>query len=165
MFNLCSPAVGIGAIVLAVMLWLVNKFSGAPTNYSSQRSVTSRPIAPSVSPERERELLTMVCPEICAILEDELRAGNRIVSGGKSSGTSPDSVVISLGFIFKAEPKALPLPLRSAPYDYKIAMGDSIYCPEHRVTLFSVMPTLEQHLEDSLIIGDRREERLKELSN
>jgi len=165
MFNIYSPAIGITAIAVAIVTWFFDKRMGGVISQSKKSTVPPRPIEPSVSPERERELSLMVCPEIRAVLEDELRAGNRIISGGRMKWALPDSLVISLGFIFKSEPKALPHSLIFNHYDIKTADGDSIYCAEHLVVVCAAMPTLAQHMAPDVLVGHRREERLRELAN
>jgi len=169
MFNFNSPyfAIVSGSVFVA-FIWLFTKtplFRSLDPFMSPPKPPVPRPIAPSVPPEHERELLALVCPEVRAVLEDELSAGNRIIDGGKGDWPWPDSVVIALGFIFKSEPKALPSPLKFQHYNIKVADGDSIYCLEHRIAVFAAMPTLEQHVTPDVLAGHKREARLRELAN
>ena len=142
--------------LLLVWLWLSKFETRKPSPPSAPR-----PVAPSVSPEHERKLLQMVCPEIRHVLEGELKAGNRIIQGGSGCDwPRPNSIIISLGFIFQSEPAPLPLPLDFQGYDPKKGEGDSINCVEHRIVVFAAMPTLGQHLSETVLVGQRRRARM-----
>ena len=162
MFSFYSPYFGASLAIIAAFILVLNRTRWAVSPNPPRSSSPPRQPLPSVSPERERELLALVCPEIRAVLEDELRAGNWIDGGGRGGDWPwPDSTIITLAFIFQSEPKPLAPSLHFQRYDYKVAIGDTIDCVEHRILVIAAMPTLEQHLAPDVLVEHKRKERLQ----
>ncbi len=153
------------------MFWIFSGLVGAfaATRGMMWRSLNQKPapkapprLPPRVSPEREHELLALVCPEVRAVLQDELNRGNYITHGVVSDQWIwPDTTVIFLGFIFQSEPEPLSPSLRFECYNYKIAMGDCISCAEHHIVVIAAMPSHEQHLAPDVLVEHKRKERLQ----
>lgn len=163
-FNLYSPAFALGLAVVAAFLLILNRLTDGAVWPEPVKKSPPRQPQPSVSPEQQRELLALVCPDIRAVLEAELRAGNCITGGGAGGDWPwPDSTIITLALIFQSEPTPLLSPLRFGCYNYKTAIGDTIDCPDHHILIIAAMPTLEQHLAPDVLVGHERKERLQQL--
>ena len=157
-WGIYSPYVGVGLILLVLLLWWAN----GTLDPFTPRAQSPRKVAPSVSPERQREIITAICPEIRRVLETELRAGNRII--GVFDKDRPLEVV-QLGLIFQSEPQALPPQLSFRPFDPKVfSDGDAILCSEHPFIVLGATPTVEEWRSDSVCVAHKREARFKELA-
>lgn len=82
--------------------------------------------------EIDERALADLCPELRAILDAELNAGNRIARAARGFYSNADSIVVDLtAKTFLAELSALPSGVSFSSKDMQCGIGDSYYCMRH----------------------------------
>ncbi len=109
--------------------------------FARTEKITARPLVYELV--IEQQALEAICPELQAIIDAEVKAGNEVIGAAFTNWPFQNCLLITLKRIFSIRNHQTSASLRFEVFDYH-GTPESYHCQAHNQVILAAMPTLRE---------------------